>query len=233
MKKRRNPAKHDSSSTEGPATDLRIVGGTMRGRKLAPALFEDDGDPVTRPMKHRVREAIFNLVGPKSAGMHALDLFAGTGALGLEAISRGADWATFIERHIPTAAVVKQNMASLGVAERCDLLTTSAFLWAKRDLPKGSAAWSTAPVDAPWLAFVSPPYRFYQEREEEMRRLIASLQHHAPPESIAVVESDQHFDPSSLDSDGGSEWDVRIYPPAVVGVWTKSDSQDGLLPRGG
>ncbi|QDU86679.1 Ribosomal RNA small subunit methyltransferase D [Pirellulimonas nuda] len=222
MPRRKPAAKPKTLPPEGPATDLRIVGGSMRGRKLAPALCEDDGDPVTRPMKHRVREAIFNLVGMRAKGTHALDLFAGTGALGLESISRGADWATFIERHIPTAAIVKQNMASLGVVDRCDLLTTSAFLWAKRDLPKGAAAWSAGPADAPWLAFVSPPYRFYQEREAEMRALVAALQAHSPAGSMVVVESDQQFDPGTLETPGDDPWDVRVYPPAVVGVWTKA-----------
>ena len=64
---------------------VRIIGGRFRGRKI---LYS--GDPRTRPMKDRVREAVFNLLGTAVRGKHALDLFAGTGALGLEALSRGA-----------------------------------------------------------------------------------------------------------------------------------------------
>ena len=86
-------------------------------------------------MKERVREAIFNLVGPECRGRHVIDLFAGTGAIGLEAMSRGAESATFIERHVPTSRVVAENVDRLGVGDCAELLVTSAFLWAKRDLP--------------------------------------------------------------------------------------------------
>ena len=64
-------------------------------------------------MKDRLREAIFNLVGPLPPGMQAWDLFAGTGALGLEAISRGAERATFLEQHYPTAGIIRQNITAL------------------------------------------------------------------------------------------------------------------------
>src|SRR6185369_13778531 len=87
-----------SGSGEVPVVGLRIIGGKLRGRKL-----QYSGDLRTRPMKDRVREAVFNLLGPGVKGSHAIDLFAGTGALGLEAISRGAAQATLIERHLPTS----------------------------------------------------------------------------------------------------------------------------------
>src|SRR5262245_47435808 len=99
---RNKPAKSDSGASERSrraATKTvenppRIIGGTLRGRKL---LFA--GDARTRPMKDRVREALFNLLADAVRGKHAIDLFAGTGALGLEAISRGASGATLVERH--------------------------------------------------------------------------------------------------------------------------------------
>src|SRR5690606_8776565 len=130
---------------------LRIIGGKFRGRRLS-----YHGDRVVRPMKHRTREAIFNLVSTECTDRRAIDLFAGTGALGLEALSRGAVAATFIERHVPTARVVEQNIQTLGVQDRTTLLVTSAFLWAKRDLADAGP-----PRDRPWLVFCSPPYAFY------------------------------------------------------------------------
>src|SRR4051812_15948895 len=86
-------------------------------------------------MKHRTREAMFNLISTECADRHAIDLFAGTGALGLEALSRGAANATFIEKHVPSARIVEENIRALEVEDRARLLVTSAFLWAKRDLP--------------------------------------------------------------------------------------------------
>lgn len=191
---------------------LRIIGGHFRGSKL-----RYHGDLVTRPMKERVRESIFNLVSTEAKGKHAIDLFAGTGALGLEAISRGALSATFIEKHIPTARVVEENIATLGVEDRTRLWMTSAFLWSKRDLPNEQ-------TEAPWLVFCSPPYSFFVDRQEEMLALIGAMLEHAPEGSILMVEADERFDfdllPGGVRKEKrGEGWDVRTYNPAVVGVW--------------
>lgn len=219
QRNRRDRQGSTSDAAEGGREpELQIIGGEFRGRKL---LYH--GDPVTRPMKHRVREAIFNLVGTDVEGKHVFDLFAGTGALGLESLSRGAVHATFIERHIPTARTVRENIARLGVEDRSTLLETSAFLWAKRDLPLKSQI-PNSKSHIPWLVFVSPPYAFYVDRHAEMLELIDALLEHAPAESVFVVESDERFDFGDLP--GGVKrvrhstgWDVREYPPARVGVW--------------
>lgn len=218
------------------SVELRIIGGKFRGRKLRYEPFRVGDDPVTRPMKHRVRESIFNLVSMGSEGRQAIDLFAGTGALGLEALSRGAVHATFIERHVPTARVIEENIKALGVEQQSTLLVTSAFVWGRRDLPNAECGLRMAeslaegaqaavphseirrPKSAiPWLVFCSPPYAFFADRGGEMLELIGGLMQHAPPDSIIVVEADQRFDFAQL----LGQWDVRTYPPAVVGVWQK------------
>jgi 16S rRNA (guanine966-N2)-methyltransferase len=205
------PPVETSRSDAGRETELRIIGGNFRGRRL-----RYHGDPLVRPMKHRVREAIFNLISTESAGHHAIDLFAGTGALGLEALSRGASSATFIERHVPSAKIVEENIAALAVADRAAVKTTSAFLWSKRDLPSANDA---PPGELPWLVFCSPPYDFFVEREANMLDLVQRIVERAPPASTLVIESDQRFDFSGLIGDNGAAWDVREYPPARVGIW--------------
>jgi 16S rRNA (guanine966-N2)-methyltransferase len=200
--------RHAGKTPDEPLpTKLRIIGGQWRGRSI-----EYSGDLRTRPMKDRVREAVFNLVGPDVKGTHAIDLFAGTGALGLEALSRGAARATFIERHIPTAKLIRDNVNTLGAAGIAEALMQSAFVWAKKH----------EPLDAKtrWLVLCSPPFSFYTERREEMLEMIARLWAEAPPGSIFVLESDEHFDFTGLPE--GSEWDVRNYPPALVGVGRKA-----------
>jgi 16S rRNA (guanine966-N2)-methyltransferase len=200
----------------GRETELRIIGGTFRGRKL-----RYHGDPIVRPMKHRVREAIFNLISTESEDRHAIDLFAGTGALGLEALSRGAARATFIERHVPSGHMLEENIATLGVADRTSLLVTSTFLWIKRDLPAMTETEDLSPQ--PWLVFCSPPYAFFVDRCDEMLDMIARIKRQAPSGSTLVVESDERFDFQRLIEDNNWTWDVREYPPAVVGIGRRAN----------
>jgi len=191
--------------TGGATVGLRIVGGRFRGRKL-----HYSGDPRVRPMKDRLREAVFNLVGPAVKGMHAVDLFAGTGALALEALSRGAGRATLIEQHVPTAAIIRRNVADLEAEPLCEVVTANVFLWAKRRPPLGPA---------PWLVFSSPPYDFYVDRADEMLDLLGGLIESVPPESLFVVESDDRFNVGTLPNP--DSWDVRRYPPAIVAIYRK------------
>jgi 16S rRNA (guanine(966)-N(2))-methyltransferase RsmD len=206
--------------TKPKACQLRIIGGTFRGHSI---LYH--GDPRTRPMKDRVREAAFNLVGPAVRGTLAIDLFAGTGALGLEAVSRGAAGACFLERHFPTAKLIERNASSLGVQDRCRVIAADTFLWVHH-----RADWSSLGPQ-PWLVLCSPPYDFYTSRSEAMVNLLEELHSHAPAHSLFVVESDRRFDFTSVGPLGS--WDVREYPPAVLGVLEvtadrRSDgSQDG------
>ena len=93
---------------------MRIVGGKHKGRPLAAPKGVD-----TRPTSDRAREAIFNVLahgidGPDLHGARVIDVFAGTGALGLEALSRGAQHATFVESHRGAARVLKDNILTLG-----------------------------------------------------------------------------------------------------------------------
>jgi 16S rRNA (guanine966-N2)-methyltransferase len=145
-------------------------------------------------------------------GKHAIDLFAGTGALGLEAISRGAVGATFAERHFPTAALIRESAAELGVEEVCTILPANVLLWAKRLPPLPTV---------PWVVFSSPPYDLYVEQADAVLGLLSALVENSPGESLFCVEADERFDFGQLPSAG--EWDVRRYPPAIVGVWQKPE----------
>jgi len=181
---------------------MRIVGGDFRGRKLRYV-----GDPRVRPMKDRVREALFNLLGPDVKATFAIDLFGGTGALALEAISRGSNAALIVEQHLPTAKVIQQNISLLGLDDRVQLVTGDIFHWHRRN-PK-------LPADR-WVVFCSPPYRFFTERVNEIRALIENLLHRAPDGSLFAVEGPVEFNTSLLPDE--NSWDIRSYPPAVVAV---------------
>ena len=199
----RRPTADQADGREKPGPpEVRVIGGTFRGRKLVYS-----GDSRTRPMKDRVRESVFNLLGEITSDVHAIDLFAGTGALGLEALSRGAGRATFIEQHFPTAAILRKNAETLGCQDRVLIAPANTFIWAKR-VPELGAQ--------PWLVFCSPPYAFYVERKSEMLELIGSLVERAPSGSQIVVEADENFEFTELPR--ADAWRVRSYPPAVVGI---------------
>jgi 16S rRNA (guanine966-N2)-methyltransferase len=162
-------------------------------------------------MKDRVREALFNLLGPAVRGKHALDLFAGTGALGLEAISRGAARTTLVERRAAAAERIRRNLKEIGVQEPCQVIPADAFSW----FP---AFCSAAPAGGePWVVFLSPPYDYYSQREADMLALIARAVGCSPRGSMVVVECDERFDLSRLPQAG--RWDVRQYPPTVLAIW--------------
>ncbi|MEX0714792.1 MAG: RsmD family RNA methyltransferase [Pirellulales bacterium] len=200
----RRGARHPAEPAE--RVGLRIIGGSHRGRKL-----ETSGDPRTRPMKDRVREAVFNLLGPAVAGMHAIDLFAGTGALGLEAISRGAARATFFEQHYPTADLIRRNIGTLRLEDQTEVIVANTFIWFRKRAERELFG-----RIQPWLIFSSPPYEFYAGRRDEMLSLIGRLAGAAPAGSILVVEADERLDFELLPRP--PHWDIRDYPPARVAI---------------
>lgn len=204
MSARRPTQQHGSGGDDSQRRDakLRVIGGHLRGRT-----FEYDGHLGTRPMKDRVREAVFNLVGPAVVGKLAIDLFGGTGAMAFESLSRGAKNAVVIERRFPTCRVIRENAQALGVADRVRLISGDAFIF--------SRTIASAP-DEPWLVFVCPPYDFYVSRRDEMLELIGRLAERAPRGSVFVVECDERFTTDDLPQTWS--WDVRVYPPAVVAV---------------
>lgn len=199
MTRRPSPQPAPAEAAQPP----RIIGGTLRGRRLAHV----PGGP-TRPMKDRVREVLFDLLGDRVKGAVALDLFAGTGALGFEALSRGAARAVFAERHFPTADAIRRSAAELGIAERCDIRPGDVLTWPRRmpDLP----------TDHPWLAFVSPPWSLFAERPADLRGLVAAILERAPAGSVMVVESDTAFDPNALPA--VDMWEHRALAPAVLHI---------------
>ncbi|NND64705.1 MAG: 16S rRNA (guanine(966)-N(2))-methyltransferase RsmD [Gammaproteobacteria bacterium] len=108
--------KHNLSSHK-----IRIIGGRWRSRQL-----EVIDAPGLRPTSDRVRETLFNWLAPVIEGSRCLDLFAGTGALGLEALSRGAAHCTFVEQSRPVAATLKNHIATLKADDYSQLVQTNA-----------------------------------------------------------------------------------------------------------
>ena len=203
-------ARNNKTQPSQSAQTLRVIGGDLRGSHL-----QYHGDPVTRPMKERVREATFNLLGPQIKGTLAIDLFAGTGALAIEAISRGASSAVMIERHFPTIRLIKQNIAHLSLEDRTEVVTGDTLFWCLNDQQFRQLPF-TDRLDLPWAVFCSPPYQLYQDQPEQMVQLLEVLIGQAPSGSLFAVEADDRFDPASLPP--VIEWDSRVYSPAHLHI---------------
>ena len=122
---------------------MRIIAGALKGRILSPVKGR------TRPTAARVREAIFNILGAAVAEARVLDLFAGTGALGIEALSRGAAAAVFVEDHPEALKGLRRNLETLGLVERSQVLP----------LPAAAALRKLSARREPFgLVFLDPPY---------------------------------------------------------------------------
>lgn len=205
-KSSKKAASRSGTRPAGSATVLRIIGGRHRGRQLAYS-----GDKVTRPMKDDVRESLFNLVGGWVPGRWAVDLFAGTGAVGLEAVSRGATHATLIERHFPTARIIRENVRTLDEAERVTVATSDAFFWTRQFLKNPQP-----PTNDPWAVFCCPPWPMFRHQKDQLMQLVADWLAVLPEGSMMVVESDDQLNPAHLpDPD---RWHSRDYPPARISV---------------
>ena len=157
---------------------MRIIGGALSGRTIAAPPGR-----ATRPTSDRVREALFNLVAARTdlAGIVVLDLFAGSGALGFEAISRGAASATLVERHGPTLAIARANAAALGIAEAVRCVRADALAFLRRPGAVAGAAFG--------LAFADPPYDL-----AEIPGLPALARPHLAADALFVLEHDTRHD---------------------------------------
>ena len=149
---------------------MRVIAGDLGGRRLhAPA------GAATRPTSDKVREALFSIVGDIE-GVRVLDLFAGSGALGIEALSRGASGAVFVDRAGPAVAAIKRNLDELGVEGQVLRRDVSRFL---------KSAAGEPPFD---LVFCDPPY-------DSATAVAGTLAERLPPilteSALIVTESDK------------------------------------------
>ena len=153
---------------------MRVIAGSLGGRRLkAPS------GTVTRPTSDRVREALFGMLGDIE-GARVLDLFAGTGALGIEALSRGASHAVFVEQDARATRVLRENLESLGIGEGSAEVRRSGVLGALRSAQARKETYD--------LLFIDPPYRRAHELGPDLSAILPSL---LEPGARIVAESDR------------------------------------------
>jgi 16S rRNA (guanine(966)-N(2))-methyltransferase RsmD len=157
---------------------MRIIAGQYRSRKLlAPAGSQ------TRPTSDRLRETLFNIVSAAVAESVWLDLFAGSGAVGIEALSRGARMVYFVEDNARAAETIRGNLSSLSIVEGYEIQ--------EREVLQALRALDAAAVTCEFC-FLDPPYSHEDAYEQTLGFLSQSRL--LTPKSIVIAEHDKHFD---------------------------------------
>jgi 16S rRNA (guanine966-N2)-methyltransferase len=177
---------------------MRIVAGTLGGRRLAAPPGND-----TRPTSDRVREALFSALGPID-GARVLDLFAGSGALALEAISRGAAHAVLVEKDARAAAVIERNLEALEIDAGRAALRRRDALRALRDAREAGESYD--------LVFLDPPYRLATGLGPELADSLAPV---LAPGARVIGESDRRM---PLDLPGLSTTFERRYGDTLLRI---------------
>lgn len=153
---------------------MRIIAGTFRSRPLMAPKGRD-----TRPTSDRLRETLFNVLAPRIEGAVFLDLYAGSGAAGIEALSRGAREAIFIENAEPALRAIRANLASLGIRGGYSLEARSVAAGLKRLADTQRAA---------DIVFLDPPYGEAGEYESTLGLLGADCHGVLAPEAVVIAE---------------------------------------------
>ena len=195
-------------------TQLRIVAGSLRGRKLTCTV-----NPKLRPTPQMVREALFSILGNAVPGRPFVDVFAGTGVNALEALSRGAGSAVFVERDFRQAQEIERHLGAFGVADRARVVRADAYRWAQH--------WQ-APAE-PVNLFLSPPFADLERRPEEFLSLVAALQARVADGSVVAIQS-EHGSPLK-GAPALEGWDERRYGRNVLLIWVKEE-EPGVRDQG-
>jgi|YelNatPaOPRAMG01_1025707.scaffolds.fasta_scaffold154417_2 16S rRNA (guanine966-N2)-methyltransferase len=185
-------------------THIRIVAGSLRGRKVTCTVHAN-----LRPTPQMVREALFSILGNAVPDRPFYDLFAGTGVVGLEAISRGASCVTFIERDFRLIGELERHIDAFGVGEHVRIARTDVYRWIER--------WQ-AP-DGPITVFLSPPFRDFDQRAEQLWNVIAQLQEQVQPGSVIVLQAESKAPLEGLPAH--ANWDQRRYGRNHLLIWVK------------
>jgi 16S rRNA (guanine966-N2)-methyltransferase len=185
-------------------THLRIVAGSLRGRKLTCSVNAN-----LRPTPQMVREALFSILGNAVPDRPFLDIFAGTGVVGLEAVSRGASSVTFIERDFRLIGELERHINEFGVGDQARIARTDVYRWIER--------WQ-APTE-PLTVFLSPPFRDFEQRLDELLNVIAQLQERVQPGSVIVLQAESKAPLDELPT--RADWDERRYGRNHLLIWVK------------
>ncbi len=187
-------------------TQLRIVAGSLRGRKLTCNV-----EPGLRPTPDMVREALFNILRDVVPDRPFLDLFAGTCAVGLEALSRGASHLDAVERDVRVANEIGRHVREFGLADRGSIHRADVYRWVER--------WQSPPE--PVNVFLGPPFPDLEQRLDLLVQALGDLQRKLAPGSVIVLQSEKTFATDKLPD--AEHWEHRLYGRNRLSIWTRAE----------
>ena len=175
-------------------TQIRIVAGILRGRKLNCTV-----SGRLRPTPQMVRAALFSILGDAVPDRLFVDVFAGTGVNGLEALSRGAGHALFVEHDFRNADDIERHLQDFGVRDRATIARADVYRWAER--------WQ--PPAEPVNLFLSPPFADLTNRLDDFLQLVCGLMSKLPTGSVLVIQAEDGFAYEELPD--AAAWEARKY----------------------
>jgi 16S rRNA (guanine966-N2)-methyltransferase len=185
-------------------TQLRIVAGSLRGRKLSCTVNTN-----LRPTPQMVREALFSILGDAVPDRPFFDVFAGTGVVGLEALSRGAASVVFVERDFRLIAELDRHITAFGVGGAARIARSDVYRWIDR--------WQ-APAE-PVVFFLSPPFADYERRLDDLLGLAGAIQAKVQPGSVIVLQAERGVPLDKLPD--RIHWEERSYGRNQLFLWVK------------
>lgn len=192
---------------------MRVIAGTAKGRRL----YCPKGTGI-RPARDRVKESLFNILGDLVTGRPALDLFAGTGAVGIEALSRGAQSCLFVENNAPAITCMQRNLRTAGLESSGKILKVDVFRVLPHLVKKGMYF---------ELAFVDPPYKIIED-DRDRKRLLKLLEDLAEQDILrdpGIVVVEYRAKKTELPDKIGRlvRFDDRGYDITHLGFWHLSE----------
>lgn len=185
-------------------TQIRIVAGSLKGRKLLCNVC-----PTLRPTPQMVREALFSILGNAVPTRPFYDVFAGTGVVGLEALSRGSSRVTFVERDFRLVDELESHIRQFGVVGQTQIVRSDVYGWVKR----------FQPPPEPITVFFSPPFPDLTKRPADLLEGIALIQEKVMFDSVLVIQVEKS--PFLQQIPDHAEWDDRKYGRNHLLFWVK------------
>lgn len=189
---------------------LRITGGSRRGRKLV-------SPPANsiRPASDFIRQAVFNMLGDAVEGCVFYDVFAGTGIVGLEALSRGAARAIFVEKDRRQIELIRRNVQHANFVAEARIRTSDAHVWATHFVREGDRA----------IVFLGPPYPDFQPDLDRLLAMVATVQSQLVAGDYLVLQFPRVVHPEKL-PDADHWYRMRHYGKSRVGIWRPDSGED-------